>query len=67
MLGGHNFLISNLFSMIISVSNTPRGGVQVLFEHQKQQNSPLDLAWPEHLSVQSLAGLPWHLYTKDYT
>jgi len=53
MLGGHNFLISNLFSMIISVSNTPRGGVQVLFEHPKQQNSPLGsgLAWALKCSV----------------
>jgi hypothetical protein len=45
MLVAHDFLISYLFSMIISVSNTPRGGVQVLFGHQKQQSSPLCI-WP---------------------
>jgi hypothetical protein len=29
--GGHNFLISNPFSMIVSGSDVSRGGVQVLF------------------------------------
>jgi hypothetical protein len=38
ILGGHNFLISNLFSMIVSVSNALRGGVQVFFRHQKKRN-----------------------------
>jgi hypothetical protein len=57
--GGCNFLISNLFSMIISVSNATRGGVQILFGHPKQgEPSPLDLAYPERLSVQSSTGLP---------
>jgi len=35
-LGGHNFLISNLFSTILSVLDAPRGGLQVCFAHQKQ-------------------------------
>jgi hypothetical protein len=35
-LGGYNFLISNLFLTIVSVSNAPKGRVQVLFGHQKQ-------------------------------
>jgi len=39
--GGHNFLISNSFWMIFSVLDVPRGGLQVLFGHQKQQNPPL--------------------------
>jgi len=34
--GGPNFLISNSFLTIISVPDVPRGGIQVLFEHQKQ-------------------------------
>jgi hypothetical protein len=33
--GGYNFLISNLFLTIVSVSNAPKRGVQVLFGHQK--------------------------------
>jgi hypothetical protein len=37
----HNFLISNLFSMILSALDAPRGGLQVLFEHSKQKNLPL--------------------------
>jgi hypothetical protein len=40
-LGDHNFPISNLFSTIPSVLDAPRGGIQVLFGHQKQQNPPL--------------------------
>jgi hypothetical protein len=32
-LGGDNFLISNLFSTIVSMSDAPRGGVQILFGH----------------------------------
>jgi hypothetical protein len=30
-LGGHNFIISNLFSTIVNESNALKGGVQVLF------------------------------------
>jgi len=30
-LGGHNFLISNLFSMILGLLDAPRGGLQVCF------------------------------------
>jgi hypothetical protein len=33
-----NFLISNSFSTIVSVSDAPGGGVQVLFGHQKQRS-----------------------------
>ncbi len=40
-LEGHNFLISNLFLPIVSKSDAPEGGVQVLFGHQKQQSPPL--------------------------
>ncbi len=50
--------------MIVNVSNVPKGGVQVLFEHQKQQSLPLDPAHPEHLSVWSPANLPSCLPTK---
>jgi hypothetical protein len=41
IMGAHNFFISNLFFMIINVLDVPRRGLQVLFGHQKQQNSPL--------------------------
>ncbi len=37
--GGHNFLISNPFSTIVNVSDVSRGGVQILFAHQKQWNA----------------------------
>jgi hypothetical protein len=40
-LGDHNFLISNLFLTIVCVLDVPRGGLQILFGHQKQQNPPL--------------------------
>jgi hypothetical protein len=40
-VGDHNFLISNLFFTILNVLDAPRGGLQVLFGHQKQQNPPL--------------------------
>ncbi len=46
-LGGHNFLNSIPFFMIFNVPDAPIKGVQVLFEHQKQQSSPLE------------SGLPW--------
>jgi hypothetical protein len=32
-LKDHNFLISNIFSTILSALDVPRGGLQVLFEH----------------------------------
>jgi hypothetical protein len=38
-LGGHNFLISNPFLIIITMSDVPREEVQVLFGHQKQHCS----------------------------
>jgi hypothetical protein len=41
ILGGHNFLISYLFSKFLSVLDAPRGGLQVLFGHHKQKNPPL--------------------------
>jgi len=34
-LGAHNFLILNLFLMILNVLDASRGGLQVLFGHQK--------------------------------
>ncbi len=40
-LGDHNFLISNLFLTILSVLDAQRGGLQVLFGHQKQKSLPL--------------------------
>ncbi len=52
---GHNFLIFDLFSIIVCVSVAPRGGVQVLFGHQKQQ-SPLigcSLSWALKCSITS--------------
>jgi hypothetical protein len=41
--------------MIVSVSNAPREGVQVLFGHQKQQSTPLGsgLSWALKCSVTS--------------
>jgi hypothetical protein len=45
-LGGHNFLISNLFLTIVNVSDPSRGGVQVLFKDQKQWSSPLASSCP---------------------
>jgi hypothetical protein len=40
-LGDPNFLISNPFWTILIVLDAPRGGLQVLFKHQNQQNPPL--------------------------
>jgi len=48
-LGGRNFLISNQFLTIVSVSDVPRGGVQVLFGHQKQRNPPFGSSLPWEL------------------
>jgi len=47
--GGHNFLISNSFSMIVNVSDVLRGEVQMLFEHQKQQSTPFGSGLPRVL------------------
>jgi len=59
-LGGCNFLISNLFPIIVRVSDAPRGGVQVLFGHQKQQSLPLGsgLPWVLKCSVTGQSTLP---------
>ncbi len=57
-LVSYNFLISYLFFKIVSVSDEPRGGVQVLFQHQKHRALCLDPACPERLSVRSPASLP---------
>jgi hypothetical protein len=40
-LGGHNFFIPNFFLTIFNVLDVPRGGLQVLFGHQKQQSPPM--------------------------
>jgi len=40
ILGGGNIFISNPFSMIVSASDVPREGVQILLGHQKQQSPP---------------------------
>jgi hypothetical protein len=45
-LEGYNFLSSHLFLTIFTVSNVPRGGVEVLFGHQKQCTPPLGLTLP---------------------
>jgi hypothetical protein len=57
--GGCNFIIYYIFFRIFSVSDAPKGGIQVLFRHQKNWSLPLDLAYPECLSVRSLAFLPY--------
>jgi hypothetical protein len=46
-LGGCNFLFSNPFSTIVLVWDAPRGGIQVLLGHHKQQSPPLgsSLLW----------------------
>jgi hypothetical protein len=62
ILEGHNFLISNLFSTIVNVSNVLRGGVQVLFEHHNNRALPLDPACLERLTVRSQAGLPYGVF-----
>jgi hypothetical protein len=56
---GCNFLISNLvLTIVISVLDVSRGGVQVLFGHRKHWTLSLDPACPEQLSVRSLTSLP---------
>jgi hypothetical protein len=40
-LGDHNFLVFSVFSTTLSVLDAPKGGLQVLFGHQKQKNPPL--------------------------
>jgi hypothetical protein len=62
ILGGLNFLISNLFSTIVNVSNVLRGGVQVWFGHQNNRALLLDPACLERLSVRSQAGLPYRVF-----
>jgi len=44
---GCNFLIPNMFWTIVSVSDAPRGEVQVLFGHKNKGALPLGLACPE--------------------
>jgi hypothetical protein len=63
-LRGCIFFISNLFSTIANVSDAPKGGIQVLFEDQKQQSLLLDPARPEHFNVWSPADLPSYLLAK---
>jgi hypothetical protein len=45
-LGGRNFLDYILFLTIFNVPHVPIGGVQILFGHHKQQNSPLGSSLP---------------------
>ncbi len=45
-LAGRNVFISNPFLTNVTVSNVPRGGVQVFFGHQKQWSPPLGSGWP---------------------
>jgi hypothetical protein len=44
--------------MIITMSNAPRGGVQIFFGHHNNRAPPLDLAYPKRLNVQSFAVYP---------
>jgi hypothetical protein len=59
-LWGRNFVITNLFSTIVSVSDVPRGEVQVLFGHQNQWSPPLKsgLPWALKCSVTGRSTLP---------
>ncbi len=59
--GGRNFLISNPFLKNKSASDTPRGGVQVLFWHQKQPSPPLrsGLPWALKCSLTNCSTLPY--------
>ncbi len=58
-LKGHNFLISNLFLIIIAVSNASRGGFKIYMNTRYNKALPLDLACLEHLSVWSLIDFPY--------
>jgi hypothetical protein len=58
-LKAHNFLISNLFQTIVSVSDVPRGGVQILLDPRSKRALPLDPACLESLNDQSPASLPY--------
>ncbi len=44
-LRGHNFFNSISFLTIFNALNTPIGGLQVYFEHQKNGGLPLDLSF----------------------
>jgi len=57
-LGGCNFLISNSFSMIVNVSNAPRGEFKFCLDVKNNGALPLDPACPERLNVRSQADLP---------
>jgi len=57
--GGCNFLISNPFLMIVSVSDDQEGRFQFCLDTRNNRALPLDPACPEHLSVWSSAGLPY--------
>jgi hypothetical protein len=58
-LGDRNFLIFNPFLTIVSVSDVPRGGVQVLLDTRNNGTLPLDPAFLKPLNVRSLASLPY--------
>jgi hypothetical protein len=60
IFGVHNFLISNLFSMIVSVLDAVKGEVQVLFAHYKQQRPSLRSSLPQTLefSINDQSNLP---------
>ncbi len=51
--GGYNFLISNLFCQMC------QEGFKFCLDIRTNGALPLDLACPDHLSVGSLAGLPY--------
>jgi len=42
----NNFLNSNPFLMIFSALDVPIGGVQILFDHQKQRSLTLGFGLP---------------------
>jgi hypothetical protein len=60
ILKGCNFLVSNLYLSIFSVTNAPRGGFHLLFEHYKQLGPPPKTASKPYFKCLELAYLPYH-------
>ncbi len=56
--GGCNFLISNSFSIIVSVSNAQEEGFKFCSDTRNNKDLPLDPTCLECLIVQSLVNLP---------
>jgi hypothetical protein len=64
--GGCNFLNSNLFLTIFSAPNAPIRRVQVFLNTKNNGALLLDPACLEHLSVHSLAVLPYKKSQTDF-